>query len=65
MRTATPWTGEHGYLLNHVLKDMIGRCRELKLYVLGSERQIKLDFTILLVKHTVESLYRNRRWVEM
>ncbi len=65
LHDAARWTGEHGYLLDHVLKDMIGRCRELRLVVKGPERRIKLDFTILLVKHTVESLYRHRRWVEM
>ncbi|MCK4414867.1 MAG: putative zinc-binding metallopeptidase [Candidatus Eisenbacteria sp.] len=63
--TASLWAGDHGYLLDHVLKDMIGRCRELRLFVNGSERRTKVDFTIVLVKHTVESLYRNRRWVEM
>ena len=62
---AARWTGEHLYLLEHVLKDMLGRTRELKLYVASSEYQTKRDFTIILVKHTVESLYRNRRWVEM
>jgi hypothetical protein len=65
VRVAARWTGEHGYLLDHVLKDLIGRSRELKLYMKGSERQAKLEFTILLVKHTMDSLYRNRRWVEM
>ncbi len=65
VRAASRWTGEHRYALDHVLKDMIGRCRELKLFVVGSDRQVQADFTILLVKHTVESLYRNRRWVEM
>lgn len=62
---ASRWVGDHGYLLDHVLKDMSGRCRELGLFAKGSERKMTVDFTIVLVKHTVESLYRNRRWVEM
>ncbi|MBD3236334.1 MAG: hypothetical protein GF330_06510 [Candidatus Eisenbacteria bacterium] len=65
VRAVARWTGEHGYVLEHVLKDMLARCRELRLYVQGSERQARRDFTILLVKHTIDALYRNRRWVEM
>jgi hypothetical protein len=59
------WTGEYRYQLDHVLRDMIGRCRELKLYADGSERQTWQAFSILLVKHTMDSLYRQRYWVEM
>ncbi len=62
---AARWTGEHRYLLDHVYKDMMGRSRELRLYMQASESRTKRDFTILLVKHTIESLYRNRRWVKM
>jgi hypothetical protein len=62
---AARWTGEHRYMLEHVLKDILGRLGELKLYVSGSEHRTRRDFTILLVKHTIESLYRNRRWVGM
>ena len=64
-RAASRWIGDQDYLLHHVLKDMIGRSRELKLYVRYSHKRTIQDFTIVLVKHTVESLYRNRRWVEM
>lgn len=59
------WIGEYHYLLDHVIKSMIGRCRDLKLYVKGPERRIMIKFIILLTKHTMDSLYRNRYWVEM
>lgn len=64
-RLVSCWIGEYRYQLDHVIKDMIGRCRELKLYVEGTERQTMIKFTILLTKHTMDSLYRNRYWVEM
>jgi len=59
------WLGEQRYQLDHVLQEMIGRCRELKLYLRGSERAARLDVAILLTKHTMDSLYRHRRWVDL
>ena len=43
---------------------MIARCRELKLRAVGSERQLLMDFTVLLTAKTVHSLYSpsRRRW---
>ena len=38
------WTGEYQFTLDQVLGDMIGRCRELALRAVGSERQLLLDF---------------------
>lgn len=56
------WTGEYEYTLDLVMREMMGRCKELKLRVRGAERQAKLDFSILLTKHTMNSLYsRGRR----
>lgn len=65
MRMVARWVGEHRYQLDHVLTEMIGRCRELKLYVFGPEQRVKRDFAIVLTKHTMDSLYRRRRRVEM
>lgn len=58
------WTGEHQLTLDAVLDDMIVRCRELKLRAVGPERQLKMDFTVLLTAKTVHSLYSpsRRRW---
>ena len=60
-----PWTGEYRYQLDHVIDDMIGRCRELKLFVTGPDSRNKSDLIILFTKHTMNSLFRHRRWVEM
>lgn len=51
------WTGEYQLTLDLVLDDMIARCRELKLRAVGSERQLLMDFTLLLTARTVHSLY--------
>jgi len=57
--------GEYRYQLDHVIKDMIGRCRELRLYVKGTESQSMSLLTVLLTKHMMDSVYRNSYWVEM
>lgn len=61
-RLVSKWTGEYQLTLDAVLDEMIERCRELKLRAAGSERQLRLDFTVLLTAKTVHSLYsRSRR----
>jgi hypothetical protein len=59
------WTGEYQFALDHVMKEMIGRCRELKLRAVGSERQLKLDFAIILTVHTMTCLHRKHQWHEL
>jgi hypothetical protein len=56
------WTGEYQFTLDQVLKEMIGRCKELKLRAVGPENRLKLDFTILLTVHTTHYVYRRRTW---
>ena len=56
------WTGEYQFTLDQVLKEMIGRCQELKLRAVGPESRLKLDFTILLTVHTTHYIYRRRTW---
>jgi len=55
------WTGEYEFTLNHVLNDMIGRSRELKLRVAKPESRIKIDFAILLAVKTMDFHY-SRNW---
>jgi hypothetical protein len=59
------WTGEYQYTLDLVLKEMIGRCRELRLRVAGREKQLKMDFAILLTMQTMNHLYSGRHRVDM
>lgn len=61
------WTGEYQLTLDAVLNDMIGRCRELKLRAVGSERQLRMEFIVLLTAKTVHSLYSpsRRQWLAL
>jgi len=56
------WTGEYQFTLDQVLDDIIVRCRALKLHTKGSERQLKLDFCILLTAHTMQVLFNKTQW---
>jgi hypothetical protein len=56
------WTGEYQFTLEQVLKDMIGRSRELKLRAAGSERRLKMEFAILLTVKTMDFHYSRRNW---
>ena len=61
------WTGEYQLTLDAVFDDMIARCRELKLRAVGSERQLRLDFIVLLTAKTIHSLYSplRRQWLAL
>jgi len=59
------WTGHYAYSLDQVLKDIIGRCRELKLRVAGSDEQVKIDTAIMLTVNTINFVYSGRRWVDL
>ncbi|MGH8515502.1 MAG: putative zinc-binding metallopeptidase, partial [Gammaproteobacteria bacterium] len=58
------WTGEYQLTLDSVLDEMIARCRELKLRAVGNQRQLVVNFTVLLTAKTVHSLYSpsRREW---
>jgi hypothetical protein len=64
-RLVSKWTGEYQLTLDTVLDEMIDRCREMKLRAVGSERQLRMDFTVLLTAKTVHSLYSatRRQWI--
>ncbi len=56
------WTGGYQFTLDEVFRDMIGRCRQLRLRAVGNERALKLDFAILLTVRTMQYLYARREW---
>jgi hypothetical protein len=64
-RLVSRWTGEYQFTLELVLSDMIGRCRELKLRAVGSERQLVLDFAVLLTVKTMHFLYSRNNWIAL
>jgi hypothetical protein len=59
------WTGDYQFTLNQVLDQMIGRCKELRLVADGPERNLVLDFAIMLTVHGMNYLYRGREWHAM
>ena len=63
-RMVAKWTGEYQLTLDSVLDEMIARCRELKLRAIGNQRQLVVNFTVLLTAKTVHSLYSpsRREW---
>lgn len=56
------FTGEYQFTVDQVLRDIMGRCRELRLRLTKGERQTKLDFAIMLTVHTVHLLHRRDTW---
>ncbi|MEC4687588.1 MAG: putative zinc-binding metallopeptidase [Nitrospirota bacterium] len=64
-RLVSRWTGEYQFTLDQVLNDMIGRCRELKLRAVGAERQLRMDFAVLLTAKTIQSLHNRRNWIAL
>jgi hypothetical protein len=66
-RIVSRWTGEYQYPLDIVLGNMIGRCRELRLRAVGSERRLLSDFCVLLTVKTMHYLYEQGRrdWVAL
>jgi hypothetical protein len=61
-RLVSNWTGEYQFTLEQVLKDMIGRARELELRTAGQERQLKMEFAVLLTVKTMDFHYGRRNW---
>ena len=60
-RKVSKSTGEYQLTLDDVLDEIIGRCRELRLRAVGSQRQLIRDFTVLLTAKTVHALYSPSR----
>ena len=51
------WTGAYQYTIDQVLKEMIARCRQLKLRRHMSERRAKQDATVLVTVQTMNYLH--------
>lgn len=66
-RLVSKWTGEYQYTLNLVLTDMIGRCRDLRLRVAGPERELVMNFVVLLTVKTMHFQYSQGRrdWIAL
>jgi hypothetical protein len=61
------WTREYQPALDAVFNDMITRCRDLNLRAAGPPRQLMVDFALLLMARTIDSLYSpaRRQWIAL
>lgn len=50
-------TGQHTLTVDQVLKEMIGRCQELRLRAGRAEKELLMEVVVLLTAHTVHRLY--------
>ncbi len=64
-KMVTRWTGEYQYTIDQVLKEMVERCAELKLFVDRPEEEVKLDATVLVTVQTMNYLHSGRHRVAL
>jgi hypothetical protein len=56
-RRVAYWTGEHEYTIDQVLREMIVRCRQLRLRRVRPERKAMYDATVLVTVQTMNYLH--------
>lgn len=54
---AAKWTGIHAYTIDQVLRDMIDRCKELKLRLAVPEPQARRDATLMVTVQTMNYIH--------
>ncbi len=65
-RALSRGTGEHSYSVDHLIKEMIVRCRENRLYVDRPEPDMKLDLAVLLSVRVINYLHSTgRHWIPL
>ncbi|MEO5509561.1 MAG: hypothetical protein ABIS27_02965, partial [Longimicrobiales bacterium] len=66
-RMVAKWTGEYEFTLDVVLAQMLRRSRELRLRAVGGDRQLRMDFAVLLTVKTMHFLYTEARrdWIAL
>jgi len=55
------WTGEYQFTVDQVLKEMMVRCRQMRLRAVGPKQRLKTECAVLLAVHTMNTL-RRREW---
>ena len=64
-RSIAQWTGEYQYTIDQVLSEMVERCRELKLKLVGNEIDVKRDIAILVTIQTMNYLHEGHHRVAL
>lgn len=60
-QTIAEWTGEYRHNINQVLREMIERCRLLKLYLPEDETGLKQNLLLMMTVHTMNYLHAGHR----
>ncbi|MFA9479232.1 putative zinc-binding metallopeptidase [Phycisphaerales bacterium AB-hyl4] len=63
--TVANWTGTPAYTIDQVLRDMIDRCKELKLRLAKPEKQTKTEAMIMLSVQTMNFLHSGQHRVAL
>ena len=64
-RSVAEWTGEHSYTVDQVLREMIARCRQLKLRTCRPEARAIQDATVFLTVQTMNFVHSGHRRVAL
>src|SRR5262250_1687954 len=66
-RLVAKWTGEYQLTLDAVLDDIVARCRELNLRAVGPQRELIIEFAVLLTAKTMHALFgpSRRKWIAL
>lgn len=63
--TLSRWTGEYQYTIDQILREIIERCDELKLFLAVPEETAKVEFTILITVQTMNYLHGGRHRIAL
>lgn len=65
LQLVAQWTGAHAYTIDQVLKDIIDRCRELRLRVARPRNEARTQTLMLVTVHTMKMLQSTRREIPL
>jgi hypothetical protein len=57
------WTGQNEYVVDHVLREIITRCRELKLRMHRTAQEVRTDIKILVAVHSANYMHNRRHTI--
>ena len=63
--TVSDWTGAHPYTIDHVVRDMIDRCKELNLRIMHPQKFTRLQAMLMITVQTMKFLQRGRQLIVM
>jgi hypothetical protein len=64
-QTIAHWTGQYQYVIDQVINDMVGRCRQLKLRLRRGERQSRRDALVMITVQTMNYLHAGHHRVAL